>query len=81
MSRKNHPLKGHAIGPFLAQIERTFTILPVTATIAKRAIEFSERYPRDPMDRILGATAISHRLDLLTRDVQITASGEVPCVW
>ncbi len=81
MSRKSHALKGHSVVGLLSEVERTFTILPVTASIAKRAIDFSERYPRDPMDRIIGATALNHRLDLLTRDVQITASGEVPCLW
>ncbi len=69
------------LAEFLDHVESTFTVFPITATIAGRAAAFSKRYPRDPMDRIIGATALVHNLQLVTRDIQITASGEVPCLW
>jgi PIN domain nuclease of toxin-antitoxin system len=66
---------------FLRAVERNFTVFPVTSAIADRAVSFSARYPKDPADRIIGATALVHGLQLITRDEQIQASGEVPVVW
>ena len=66
---------------FLRAVEQNFTIFPVTAEIADRAVSLSAKYPRDPADRVIGATALVHGLKLITKDEQIGASGEVPVVW
>jgi PIN domain nuclease of toxin-antitoxin system len=66
---------------FLRAIEERFTIFPVTAEIAARAVSLSTKYPKDPADRIIGATALVHGLKLVTKDEEIGASGEVPVVW
>jgi PIN domain nuclease of toxin-antitoxin system len=66
---------------FLRAVEKNFTIFPVTAEIADRAVSLSATYPRDPADRIIGATALVHGLKLVTKDESIGASGEVPVVW
>ena len=66
---------------FFQVVERTFRVLPVTATVAERALQLSKRYPKDPGDRLIGATALAHEVELVTRDVRIRASGEVPTVW
>ena len=66
---------------FLEDVERRFRVLPVNAGVAGRAIQFSERYPKDAADRLVGATALAYGIDLITRDVRIRASGKVPCVW
>jgi PIN domain nuclease of toxin-antitoxin system len=66
---------------FLRAIERNFTIFPVTAEIAVRAVGLSAKYPKDPADRLIGATALVHGLQLITKDDGIRASGEVPVVW
>jgi len=66
---------------FLEMVERMFIVLPVTAAVADRTVRFSARYPKDPADRLIGATALVHGIDLVTRDVRIRASGEVSCVW
>jgi len=72
------------LGPsrqFLETVERTFTVLPVTAAVAEQAALLSELYPKDLADRVIGATALVHGMELITRDMRIRASGEVPCVW
>jgi len=72
------------LGPlrqFLETMERTFTVLPVTARVAEQASLLSELYPKDLADRVIGATALVHGMELITRDMRIRASGEVPCVW
>jgi PIN domain nuclease of toxin-antitoxin system len=66
---------------FLQEVERHFTVLPITGAIAERAMQFSNRYPKDPTDRLIGATAVAHGLQLVTKDEGIRGSGEVNCVW
>jgi len=69
------------LGMYLRHLESVFIILPITGRIAERSMEFTSYYPRDPSCRIIGATALVHGLQLVTRDEQIRASGEVPVVW
>jgi PIN domain nuclease of toxin-antitoxin system len=69
------------IGVFLRHLEAVFTVLPITAAIAERSIQFSASYPKDPTDRIIGATALIHGLKLITADAAIRASGELECIW
>jgi PIN domain nuclease of toxin-antitoxin system len=66
---------------FLRAVEEKFTVFPVTAEVAVRAVSLSAKYPKDPADRIIGATALVHGLKLVTKDELIGASGEVPVVW
>jgi PIN domain nuclease of toxin-antitoxin system len=66
---------------FLRAVEQNFTIFPVTAEIADRAASLSAQYPKDPADRVIGATALVHGLKLVTKDERIRDSGEVPVVW
>jgi PIN domain nuclease of toxin-antitoxin system len=70
-----------SLSAFLGQVERTFTILPVTGAIAELTMAFSPDYPRDPVDRVIGATALAHSCKLVTKDELIRRSGEVDCVW
>jgi len=55
-------------------------VLPITAAIAERSMQFSTAYPRDPADRLIGAAASVHGIRLVTRDKGIVASGEINCV-
>jgi PIN domain nuclease of toxin-antitoxin system len=66
---------------FLDAVERNFTVLPVTSAIDERSVLFSDRYPKDPADCIIGATAIVHGLELITADLPIRESGEVKTIW
>jgi PIN domain nuclease of toxin-antitoxin system len=70
-----------SLAMFLAQVERNFTVLPMTGAIAELAILFSAAYPKDPVDRVIGATALAHSCRLITKDEPIRRSGEVNCVW
>ena len=38
-------------------------------------------YNSDPADRLIGATALTHNIPLITADTRIRASGEVPTIW
>jgi PIN domain nuclease of toxin-antitoxin system len=65
----------------LPEIERHFVVLPITANIAIQAFELPSGYPKDPVDRIIGATALIEDIPLVTADVQIRKSRAVPTVW
>jgi len=57
------------------------TILPITPEIAALAAQFPDDYPRDPADRIIGATARAEGLTLVTRDENIRHSPLLKTVW
>lgn len=72
-----------AISPeaFLFEIERRFVVLPITASIALQAAELPSSYPKDPGDRIIGATALIEDIPLLTADREIRNSRAVSTIW
>ena len=49
--------------------------------IAARAMQMPAAYPSDPMDRIIGATALIEGLPLVTADEQIQRSRAVKTIW
>jgi PIN domain nuclease of toxin-antitoxin system len=56
-------------------------ILPLTVEVAIESEQFSNRFPSDPADRLIGATARVHGLILLTSDRSIRRTREVATVW
>jgi len=56
-------------------------ILPLTAEVAIESEQFSSRFPSDPADRLICATARVHGLTLLTSDRSIRRSREVATIW
>jgi PIN domain nuclease of toxin-antitoxin system len=66
---------------YLRFIESQFMVLPINGEIAERSARFGSLYPKDPADRLIGATALIHGARLVTKDVLIRASGEVECIW
>jgi PIN domain nuclease of toxin-antitoxin system len=57
------------------------TVLPITPEIAARAVSFPESYPKDPQDRLIGATALVEGIQLVTHDKKIKKSGMIPVMW
>jgi PIN domain nuclease of toxin-antitoxin system len=66
---------------FLSEVERRFAVLPITGRICVQAFEFPANYPKDPADRIIGATAVIEGLHLVTADQSIQQSKAVPTIW
>lgn len=69
------------IEDYLRYLERTFIVLPITASIALQANRLLQPFPKDPFDRLIAATAIVHQVDLVTKDQKIRDCGEVSCIW
>ena len=72
-----------AISPeaFLSEVEQRFVVLPITTRICVGALSLPAGYPKDPADRIIGATALVEGLNLVTADAQIRNSQVVPTIW
>ena len=66
---------------FLQEIEARFVVLPITGRACARAMELPAAYPKDPADRIIGATALVEGLSLLTADREIRQSKAVRTIW
>ena len=69
------------IESFLQEIEARFVTKPLTGRISAKAIQLPDEYPKDPMDRIIGATAITEGIPLVTADERIRSSKAVPTIW
>lgn len=66
---------------FLSEIERRFAVLPITARSCITALALPADYPKDPADRIIGATALSAGVSLVTADEEIRHSSAVRTIW
>jgi len=53
----------------------------ITPEIASLATQFPDSYPRDPADRLIGATARAEGIKLITRDANIAASPLLQTIW
>jgi PIN domain nuclease of toxin-antitoxin system len=69
------------IEAFVEEICSRTVILPITPQIAALASQFPPSYPRDPSDRLIGATAISEGIELVSADLGIQRTGIVRTVW
>lgn len=81
MARKGRLLLNMTFESFLQEIEVRFTILPITGRACVRATTLPAAYPKDPADRVIGATALVEGLPLLTADKEILKSKAVPTIW
>jgi len=66
---------------FLTEVESRFVVLPITGNIARQAFLLPSSYPKDPADRVIGATALIEDLPLITADKEIRNSRAVPTIW
>jgi PIN domain nuclease of toxin-antitoxin system len=57
------------------------SVLEITSDIAGLAMAFPETYPKDPGDRLIGATARAFGITLITQDERILASPLVRSIW
>jgi PIN domain nuclease of toxin-antitoxin system len=56
-------------------------VLEITPEIADLSMAFPETYPKDPSDRLIGATGRAYGLTLLTRDERIRSSPLIRALW
>ena len=66
---------------FLAEIEARFIVLPITGRICVSALALPAAYPRDPADRVIGATGLVEGFPLITADDGIRRSKTLKTIW
>jgi PIN domain nuclease of toxin-antitoxin system len=72
---------GISLESFLQEVEARFVVLPISGRACARAMGLPTAYPKDPADRIIGATALVEGLTLITADREILRSKVVRTVW
>jgi len=66
---------------FLRDVEEQFVVLPISARACARTLTLPTSYPKDPADRVLGATALVEGMALVTADAEIRRARVVRTVW
>ena len=66
---------------FLREVESRFVILPIGVRACVLALGLPASYPKDPADRMIGATALAEGIPLLTADREIRRSKAVSTIW
>lgn len=66
---------------FIQDVEARFVVKPVTSRTAVLSAQLSAAYPKDPIDRLIGATALAEGMALVTADQQIQKSPDVRTIW
>jgi PIN domain nuclease of toxin-antitoxin system len=63
------------------RIISSIAIRPITADIAVLANQLPSTYPSDPSDRLIGATAMSEGIALVTKDRTIRNCKQIKTIW
>jgi PIN domain nuclease of toxin-antitoxin system len=66
---------------FFRDIEARFIVLPINGRACLRTLDLPANYPKDPADRIIGATALSEGIPLVTADGEIRSSRAFRTLW
>jgi PIN domain nuclease of toxin-antitoxin system len=81
LSGKGRLLLKISLESFLHEVEARFVVLPISGRACVKALALPTTYPRDPADRIIGATALVEGLSLLTADREIRRSRALHTIW
>jgi PIN domain nuclease of toxin-antitoxin system len=81
LSRKARIRLDISLESFLHEVEARFIVLPISGRACVRALALPATYPKDPADRIIGATAIVEGMSLLTADREIRRSRALRTIW
>ena len=81
LSRKARIRLDISLESFLREVEARFIVLPISGRACVCALALPATYPKDPADRIIGATAIVEGLSLLTADREIRRSRALRTIW
>ncbi len=81
LAKKNRIRFNISLESFLEEVESRFVVLPINGRACARAMGLPETYPKDPADRIIGATALVEGLTLVTADREIRQSKLIQTIW
>ena len=81
LARKQRILIGASLEDLLADIESKFAVLPIAVRACMRLTELPENYPGDPVDQMIGATALAEGIPLVTADERIRRAKAMATIW
>ncbi len=81
LSNKGRIRLNISLESFLREVEARFIVLPINGRACVRMLGLPAAYPKDPADRIIGATALVEGLPLLTADREIRRSRALHTIW
>jgi len=81
LERKGRIRLSASLETFLSEVEARFVVLPITGRVCVRAAGLPASYPKDPADRVIGATALVAGVPLVTADDDIRRSKALRTVW
>lgn len=66
---------------FLEEISSRTAVFPITKQVALLANQLPATYSRNPSDRLIGATAMSEGIALVTKDRTIRSCEQIKTIW
>jgi PIN domain nuclease of toxin-antitoxin system len=69
------------VDDFIERLSSRTAIRPITPRIAVLASQLPATYSRDPSDRLIGATAMSEGIALVTKDRTIRNCKQIKTIW
>ena len=69
------------VDDFVEELTSRTAIRPITTGIAILANQLPATYPSDPSDRLIGATAMSEGIALVTKDRSIRNFKQIKTIW
>ena len=69
------------VDDFVEELTSRTAIRPITTRIAILANQLPATYPGDPSDRLIGATAMSEGIALVTKDRSIRNFKQIKTIW
>jgi len=70
-----------SVESFVRELVARVILRPVTPEIAALSVRLPQRFPKDPADRLIAATAMVEGMPLVTADARIRQSKLVETVW
>ena len=65
----------------LILMAKQYRLQGITPAIAELSTQFPEDVNKDPVDRIIGSTAIIQKVSLVTKDKNLIKAGYVSTIW
>jgi len=81
IERKGRIKLNATLETFLSEVESRFVVLPITGGVCVRAMGLPAVYPKDPADRVIGATSLVEGIPLVTADYDIRRSKALRTIW
>jgi len=70
-----------SVESFVRELVARVILRPVTPEIAALSVRLPDDFPKDPVDRLIAATAMVEGMPLITADMRIRRSKAVDTIW